>query len=151
MRARRALGTGLASAAAAKTLESSMRLLFAAAMSVAAATAVAQSHPERGAARENPSRAGTVTHPPASGDASGAERAGEPEAPAPRAREPEAPQGDTAVKQQAQEQRRAALENCQTMTGESRTDCVRRADAEYRRAISNDTQSGDSVPGASLG
>jgi hypothetical protein len=126
-----------------------------AAASLAASVAFAQTaDPERDASRppsrQQQSRAGTVTNPPgpgAIGDAGS--RSGEPESPASRA--PATPPADGAVKQQALEQRRAALEHCQTMTGESRTDCVRRADAEYRRATSDDTLSGERAPDPALG
>jgi hypothetical protein len=134
-----------------------MRLLVLAATSLAAGLALAQTaDPERDASRSSPrqeqSRAGTVTNPPAPGSIGGTgPRSGEPEAPASRAPQPATPHADGAVKQQAQEKRRAALEHCQTMTGESRTDCVQRADAEYRRATSDDTLSGERAPGPSLG
>lgn len=127
------------------------------AASLAASAAFAQTaDPQRDASRPSPrqqqSRAGTVTNPPgpgAIGDTG--PRAGEAESPTSHAPQPAIPPADGAVKQQAQEKRRAALEHCQTMTGASRTDCVRRADAEYRRATSDDTLSGEREPGPALG
>ena len=129
---------------------------FAIAASLAAGTALAQSaDPERDASRSAPrheqSRAGTVTNPPAPGAAGAGTPAGEPEGAHSRAPRPTTPHADGAVKQQAEAKRRAELEHCQTLTGESRADCVRRADAEYRRATSDDTMSGAHEPGPSLG
>jgi len=114
-----------------------------AAASLAANLALAQtSDPSRDATRPAPrqqqSRAGTVTNPPAPGTGASAPAVESDAAPAPK---PEAPHADGAVKQQAEAKRRAALEHCQTLTGESRADCVRSADAEYRRATSDDTLS----------
>jgi hypothetical protein len=134
-----------------------MRLILAAAACLAVATALAQgADPERDASRPAPrqseSRAGTVTNPPApSGAGRAASRAGEPGAPAARAPERETPHADGAVKQQAEAKRRGELEHCQTLNGESRADCIRRAEAEYRRATSDDTLSGERAPGAPLG
>lgn len=116
-----------------------MRLVLVAAACLAAGTALAQS-------------AGTVTNPPAPSGAGGAaSRAAEPETPAARAPGRETPHGDGAVKQQAEAKRRTELEHCQALNGESRADCIRRAEAEYRRATSDDTMSGERGTGASLG
>ena len=124
-------------------------LAFAIAASLATVTAPAQSADT--APRHEQSRAGTVTNPPASGAAGAGTPAGEPGAAESRAPRPAAPHADGAVKQQAEAKRRAELEHCRTLTGESRADCVRRADAEYRRATSDDTMSGEREPGPSLG
>ena len=110
---------------------------------IAAGAALAQAADIAGAPpRQNPSREGTVTNPPVSGsavDPNGA--AATPEAPPARAAEPEGRHPDTTVRQQADAKRRQALEHCQTLTGASRIDCVKRADAEFRRATSDDTLS----------
>ena len=126
-----------------------------AAASLAASLVLAQtSDPSRDASRPAPrqqqSRAGTVTNPPAPGTGASAPAADSDAAPAP-APKPEAPHADGAVKQQSEAKRRAALEHCQTLTGESRADCVRRADAEYGRAASDDTLSDQPGPGAPPG
>jgi hypothetical protein len=131
-----------------------MRLLWVVVTVLAAAAAAAQTPGSgRDAARARPgdSGAGTVTNP--TGSASVADPAShgvDPDAPPARGAEPQIPQADGAVKQQAQAQRRQALEHCQTMTGESRTDCVRRADEAFKRATSDDTLS-DRGPDPSLG
>jgi hypothetical protein len=93
----------------------------------AAALAVAQAQPKA----PGP---GTVTNPPISGSAI------DPSAPSP-ATQPKAPHADSAVRQQADANRRQALEQCQTMTGASRIDCVKRADEAFKRATSDDTLS----------
>jgi hypothetical protein len=132
-----------------------MRLLVIA-FALAAGTAAAQTgdaarDASRPAPRQHESRAGTVTNPPPPGSIAAPDvPAGEPEAPESRAAKPGAPHADGAARQQAESKRREALEHCQTMTGASRTDCVRRADEEFRRSTSDDTLS-DGGPDPSLG
>jgi len=98
----------------------------------AAALAVAQTQPKA----PGP---GTVTNPPISGSAI------DPSAPSPAGdaapSQPKAPHVDSAVRQQADANRRQALEQCETMTGASRIDCVKRADEAFKRATSDDTLS----------
>jgi len=105
---------------------------------LSAGTALAQA-PQR----QDRSHAGTVTNPPMSGSVTDPDAASAtPEAPPSRSASPESRQPDGSVRQQSDAKRRAALEHCQTLTGASRTDCVKRADEEFRRATSNDTLSG---------
>jgi hypothetical protein len=127
--------------------KTTLRLLLICVAAFATATAAAQ---DRDPSRERPrsapphadSRAGTVTDSTGSAGIAGPSEhgtdAGAPNAPT---AEPEVPHADTAVKQQAQAKRRAALEHCQTITGASRTDCVQRADEEFKRATTDDTLS----------
>jgi hypothetical protein len=116
--------------------ENAMRsLAVAVVVLLLAGTVLAQTPP-----RQDRSRAGTVTNPPISDSVTdpGAVTA-TPEAPS--SGSPEIHQPDTSVRQQAGAKRREALEHCQTLTGASRTDCVKRADDEFRRATGNDTLS----------
>ena len=120
-----------------------MRLLAAAACLLLAGAAIAQA--------PGASSGGTVTNPPA---VPGADEPGAPapehDSPPAHGAEPDVHHGDTTVRQQAEARRREALEQCQALTGASRIDCVKRAEADYRRAISEDTLS-DRGPGPSLG
>jgi hypothetical protein len=131
-----------------------MRLLVVIVTVLAAAVAAAQAPGSgRDGARQRPgdSRSGTVTNPTGSESVGDPAAQGvDPEVPPARDAGPQVPQADSAVKQQAQAQRRQALEHCQTMTGASRTDCVRRADEAFKRATSDDTLS-DRGPDPSLG
>ena len=129
-----------------------MRLLvavsaFAALAGPACAQPADRARGDPGASQAAP-RGGTVTNPPVSGGASddpGAPATGH-DAPPAHAVEPDVHHGDITVRQQAEEKRRQALEQCQSLSGASRTECVKRADADYRRAISEDTLS-DRGPG----
>ena len=104
---------------------------------LSAGTALAQQ-----AQRQDRSRAGTVTNPPISGSVTDPGAAGAaPEAPPARSASPETRQPDGSVRQQAEAKRREALEHCQTLTGASRIDCVKRADEEFKRGVGNDTLS----------
>ena len=110
-----------------------MRITLAAIALIAAGAALAQDR----------ARTGTVTNPPPiSGsviDPGGA--VASPDSPPARSAEPDVHHTDSAVKQQADAKRRETLEHCQTLTGASRGDCVKRADEEFRRATGDDTLS----------
>jgi hypothetical protein len=121
-----------------------MRLPVAVLITLLAGAAFAQS---ADSPRRNLPRGGTVTNPPISGSVAepGAATAS-PEAPIPHGVQREIHQPDSSVKQQSEARHRQALEQCRALSGESRIDCVRRADRQFKGAAGSDDTLSDRGP-----